>query len=129
MRFRVRSIDAPRREGSRTRMIDFSGQAVIVTGPGRELGRSDDRDLAPRGPAVVANAVGGTTAGEGSDPGVADEVVEEIERAGGRAVASHESVASPDGGEAIVRTAVDGFGRVDAVVSNAGIFQTVGFEA
>jgi len=67
--------------------------------------------------------------GEGSDPGVADEVVEEIERAGGRAVASHESVASPDGGEAIVRTAVDGFGRVDAVVSNAGIFQTVGFEA
>ena len=61
--------------------------------------------------------------GEGSDASVADQVVEEIERAGGVAVASHDSVASPEGGEAIVRTAVDRFGRLDAVVSNAGIFQ------
>ncbi|HKA92307.1 MAG TPA: SDR family NAD(P)-dependent oxidoreductase, partial [Acidimicrobiia bacterium] len=100
-------------------MIDFSGQVVIVTGAGRGLGRLYAKELARRGAAVVVNDVGGTMYGEGSDPGVADEVVEEIERAGGRAVASHESVASPDGGEAIVRTAVDGFGRVDAVVSNA----------
>ena len=110
-------------------MIDFSGQVVIVTGAGRGLGRLYAKELARRGAAVVVNDVGGTMYGEGSDPRVADEVVEQIERAGGRAVASHESVASPDGGEAIVRTAVDGFGRVDAVVSNAGIFQTVGFEA
>jgi len=59
---------------------------------------------------------------------VATQVVEEIERAGGVAVASHDSVASPEGGEAIVRTAVDRFGRLDAVVSNAGIFQTAEFE-
>ena len=66
--------------------------------------------------------------GEGSDASVADQVVEEIERAGGNAVASHDSVASPEGGEAIVYTAVDRFGRLDAVVSNAGIFSTVHFE-
>ena len=66
--------------------------------------------------------------GEGSDASVAGSVVEEIERAGGVAVASHDSVAAPKGGEAIVRTAVERFGRLDAVVSNAGIFQTVEFE-
>jgi NAD(P)-dependent dehydrogenase (short-subunit alcohol dehydrogenase family) len=76
----------------------------------------------------VVNDIGGTMHGEGSDPTVADQVVEEIERAGGIAAASHDSVASPEGGEAIVRAAIDRFGRVDAVVSNAGIFQTVGFD-
>jgi NAD(P)-dependent dehydrogenase (short-subunit alcohol dehydrogenase family) len=63
--------------------------------------------------------------GEGLDRAIADRVVEEIERAGGLAVASYDSVASPEGGEAIVRTAVDRFGRLDAVVSNAGIFNSV----
>jgi len=77
---------------------------------------------------VVVNDLGTTMHGEGSDPGVADQVVAEIERAGGVAVASHDSVASPEGGEAIVRTAVERFGRLDAVVSNAGIFQTVEFD-
>ena len=109
-------------------MIDFSGQVVIVTGAGRGLGRRYAMELARRGASVVVNDIGGTMHGEGSDPGVADHVVEEIERAGGLAVASHDSVATPDGGEAIVRSAVDRFGRVDAVVSNAGIFQTVGFD-
>jgi len=66
--------------------------------------------------------------GEGSDAGVADLVVAEIERAGGVAVASYESVASPEGGEAIVRAAVERFGRLDAVVSNAGIFNSVPFD-
>ena len=109
-------------------MIDFSGQVVVVTGAGRGLGRLYAKELARRGAAVVVNDIGGTMHGEGSDPSVADQVVEEIERAGGRAVASHHSVTNPDGGEAIVRAAVDGFGRLDAVVSNAGIFQTVGFD-
>ena len=109
-------------------MIDFSGQVVIVTGAGRGLGRSYARELARRGASVVVNDIGGTMHGEGSDPTVADQVVEEIERAGGIAAASHDSVASPEGGEAIVRAAIDRFGRVDAVVSNAGIFQTVGFD-
>jgi NAD(P)-dependent dehydrogenase (short-subunit alcohol dehydrogenase family) len=66
--------------------------------------------------------------GDGADALVADQVVEEIERAGGTAVASYESVASTEGGGAIVRTAVDRFGRLDAVVSNAGIFNSVRFE-
>jgi len=109
-------------------MIDFSERVVIVTGAGRGLGRLYAMELARRGASVVVNDIGGTVHGEGSDPGVADHVVEEIERAGGLAVASHDSVATPDGGEAIVRSAVDRFGRVDAVVSNAGIFQTVGFD-
>jgi NAD(P)-dependent dehydrogenase (short-subunit alcohol dehydrogenase family) len=76
----------------------------------------------------VVNDLGSTMGGEGSDSGVADQVVLEIERAGGVAVASHDSVASPEGGEAIVRRAVDRFGRLDAVVSNAGIFHTAGFD-
>ncbi len=66
--------------------------------------------------------------GDGEDPSVADAVVAEIETAGGRAVASHDSVDSAEGGQAIVDRALDAFGRVDAVVSNAGIFQTLPFE-
>ena len=62
--------------------------------------------------------------GDGTDALVADEVVDEIRRDGGIAVASYDSVDAPEGGEAIVRTAIDEFGRLDAVVSNAGIFQT-----
>jgi len=109
-------------------MIEFTGQAVVVTGAGRGLGRLYAIELARRGAAVVVNDIGGTMHGEGSDPTVADRVVEEIERAGGVAVASHDSVAFPEGGAAIVRSAVDRFGRLDAVVSNAGIFQTMGFD-
>jgi NAD(P)-dependent dehydrogenase (short-subunit alcohol dehydrogenase family) len=67
-------------------------------------------------------------AGQGAEPAVADQVVEEIVAAGGVAVASHDSVDSAEGGEAIVRTAVDSFGRLDAVVSNAGIFTSVPFD-
>jgi len=66
--------------------------------------------------------------GDGADTSIADAVVEEIERAGGVAAASHDSVDSPESGEAIVRTAIDRFGRLDAVVSNAGIFNSVAFE-
>src|SRR6185436_2906201 len=109
-------------------MIDFTGQVAIVTGAGRGLGRLYAMEIARRGGSVVVNDPGGTMHGDGLDSAVADQVVAEIERAGGVAVASYDSVASPDGGEAIVRTAVDRFGRLDAVVSNAGIFHTVDFE-
>jgi NAD(P)-dependent dehydrogenase (short-subunit alcohol dehydrogenase family) len=108
--------------------IDFTGQVAIVTGAGRGLGRLYALDLARRGASVVVNDVGSSTDGQGSDAGVADGVVDEIRSAGGIATASHESVDSPEGGHAIVRTAVDEFGRIDAVVSNAGIFQTLDFE-
>ena len=109
-------------------MIDFTGQVAIVTGAGRGLGRLYAVELARRGAAVVVNDLGGSMHGDGADTSVADAVVEEIERAGGVAVASHDSVDSPEGGEAIVRTAIDSFGRLDAVVSNAGIFNSAPFE-
>jgi NADP-dependent 3-hydroxy acid dehydrogenase YdfG len=109
-------------------MIDFTDQVAVVTGAGRGLGRLYALELARRGAAVVVNDVGGTMHGDGADPSVADRVVAEIVQAGGAAVASYDSVATPEGGEAIVRTALDRFDRVDAVVSNAGIFSSVPFD-
>jgi NAD(P)-dependent dehydrogenase (short-subunit alcohol dehydrogenase family) len=109
-------------------MIDFNDQVVIVTGAGRGLGRLYAIELARRGASVVVNDLGGSMHGEGADKSVADKVVEEITSAGGVAVASHDSVDSAEGGQAIVRAAVDRFGRLDAVVSNAGIFNSIPFE-
>ena len=85
-------------------MIDFEGQVSVVTGAGRGLGRLYALELARRGASVVVNDLGGTMHGDGSDESVADKVVDEITRAGGKAVASHDSVDSPEGGEAIVRS-------------------------
>ncbi|OBF28491.1 SDR family NAD(P)-dependent oxidoreductase [Mycobacterium sp. ACS4331] len=109
-------------------MIDFAEQVAVVTGAGRGLGRHYALALARRGAAVVVNDVGGTMAGDGVDTGVADQVVAEIAAAGGRAVASYDSVDTPAGGAAIIGRALDEFGRVDAVVSNAGIFNSIAFE-
>ena len=109
-------------------MIDFKDQVALVTGAGRCLGRLYALELARRGASVIVNDLGGTMHGEGADTTVADEVVAEIDGTGGVAVASHDSVASPEGGEAIVRTAVERFGRLDAVVSNAGIFNSIAFD-
>jgi NAD(P)-dependent dehydrogenase (short-subunit alcohol dehydrogenase family) len=109
-------------------MTDFEGESVIVTGAGRGLGRLYALDLARRGASVVVNDLGGSMGGTGSDRTVADAVVAEIEDLGGRAVASHDSVASTEGGQTIVDLAVDTFGRLDAVVSNAGIFHTAPFD-
>lgn len=109
-------------------MIDFEGQVAVVTGAGRGLGRLYAIDLARRRAAVVVNDLGTTMRGEGADAKVADEVVAEIVEAGGTAVASYDSVDSAEGGRAIVETAVEHFGRLDAVVSNAGIFNSIAFE-
>jgi NAD(P)-dependent dehydrogenase (short-subunit alcohol dehydrogenase family) len=109
-------------------VIDYAGQVAVVTGAGRGLGRLYALDLARRGAAVVVNDLGGTMHGVGADASVADQVVEEIKQAGGRAVASHDSVDSQEGGQTIVDTAVDAFGRLDAVVSNAGIFNSIPFD-
>jgi NAD(P)-dependent dehydrogenase (short-subunit alcohol dehydrogenase family) len=109
-------------------VIDFDQQVVIVTGAGRGLGRLYATDLARRGASVVDNDLGTTMGGDGADTAVADDVVNEIRAAGGTAVASYESVDHAEGGEAIVQTALDTFGRLDAVVSNAGIFQTLPFD-
>lgn len=109
-------------------MIDFTGQVAVVTGAGRGLGRLYALDLARRGASVIVNDVGSTIHGEGADSSVADHVVKEIKDFGGVAIASHDSIATPQGGEAVVRTAIESFGRVDAVVSNAGIFHTLPFD-
>ena len=109
-------------------MIDFTDQAVIVTGAGRGLGRLYAHELARRGASVLVNDLGGSVIGEGADASVADAVVEEIRAAGGTAAASHDTVATPEGGAAIVAAALDAFGRVDAVVSNAGIIEFTAFE-
>ena len=86
-------------------MIEFKDQLAIVTGAGRGLGRLFALELARRGASVVVNDLGGSMHGEGSDASVADQVVEEIKRAGGAAVASHHSVDSPEGGAFIARNA------------------------
>jgi NAD(P)-dependent dehydrogenase (short-subunit alcohol dehydrogenase family) len=109
-------------------VIEFTGRVAIVTGAGRGLGRLYAIELARRGAAVVVNDVGGTMGGDGSDPRVADQVAGEITVQGGRAVASHDSVDRPEGAQNIVQTTVERFGRLDVVVSNAGIFQTLPFE-
>ncbi|MCX5045498.1 SDR family NAD(P)-dependent oxidoreductase [Aldersonia sp. NBC_00410] len=109
-------------------MIDFTDQVAVVTGAGRGLGRLYALDLAKRGASVVVNDLGGSMHGEGADSKVADDVVAEITAAGGSAIASYDSVDSPEGGEAIVQAAVENFGRLDAVISNAGIFNSIAFD-
>jgi NAD(P)-dependent dehydrogenase (short-subunit alcohol dehydrogenase family) len=103
--------------------ISFVDRVAIVTGAGGGLGRTYALDLAARGASVVVNDLGGSSAGVGSDASAAREVVDEIVAKGGTAVASHESVSTPEGGEAIVRTALDSFGKVDVVINNAGILR------
>jgi NAD(P)-dependent dehydrogenase (short-subunit alcohol dehydrogenase family) len=98
-------------------------RVALVTGAGRGLGRSHALALAARGAAVVVNDTGAELDGRGRAPGVADGVVAEIEAAGGRAVASHHDIATADGAEGAVATALEAFGRLDAVVNNAGILR------
>ncbi|SEH64594.1 NAD(P)-dependent dehydrogenase, short-chain alcohol dehydrogenase family [Mycolicibacterium rutilum] len=101
--------------------LRFDGRVAVVTGAGRGLGREYALLLAQRGATVVVNDAGGSLAGSGSDAGPADAVVREIVSAGGKAVANTDSVATPDGGRAIVDTALDRYGRIDILVHNAGI--------
>lgn len=100
--------------------LRFDDRVAVVTGAGRGLGRSYARLLASRGAKVVVNDTGGSLAGEGVDTGPAQEVVREIKEAGGEAVASVESVATADGGNAIIQTALDHYGAIDILVHNAG---------
>lgn len=106
--------------GAPTEQLRFDGRVAVVTGAGRGLGRSYALLLAARGAAVVVNDSGASLAGEGGDTGPAEEVAAEIRAAGGSAVACVSSVATPDGGQAIIDAAVREFGGVDVLVHNAG---------
>jgi NAD(P)-dependent dehydrogenase (short-subunit alcohol dehydrogenase family) len=107
--------------------ISFDGRVAIVTGAGGGLGRTYALDLARRGAAVVVNDLGGSVDGQGGSDSAAQKVVDEIKAAGGEAVPSYDSVSTPEGGENIVKTAVDAFGKVDIVVNNAGILRDKSF--
>src|SRR2546422_988395 len=96
-----------------------AGRTRAARGIGREIALL----MARQGALVVVNDYGGTESGTGGGHVPADEVVSEITRSGGQAVANYDSVASMAGGQAIVRTAVDAFGRIDIVVNNAGILR------
>jgi NAD(P)-dependent dehydrogenase (short-subunit alcohol dehydrogenase family) len=100
--------------------LRFDNRVAVVTGAGRGLGRAYARLLASKGARVVVNDNGGTLAGDGANAGPAQDVVDEITAAGGEAVACTESVATPDGGKAIVRAALDSYGGIDVLVHNAG---------
>ena len=99
--------------------VSLEGQVAVVTGAGKGLGRAHALELARLGAAVVVNDV---------DVQAADDVVGEITRAGCRAVASHDSVATPEGGQAVVDRALEAFDTVDAVVNNAGYLRNAYFE-
>ncbi|MFE1962156.1 SDR family NAD(P)-dependent oxidoreductase [Streptomyces sp. NPDC059479] len=106
--------------------FSFEGRVAVVTGAGRGIGRAHARLLAERGAKVVVNDLGGSMEGDGSDTGPAQSVVEEIAADGGEAVADTNDVSTQAGGEAIIDSAIEHFGRIDIVVNNAGIIRYAG---
>ena len=108
--------------------LGFDGKVAIITGAGGGLGRSHALELAKRGALVVVNDLGGSADGGGSSEAAAQKVVDEIKAAGGEAVANYDSVATPEGGANIVKTAVDAFGSVHIIINNAGILRDTSFK-
>ena len=102
---------------------NFDGRVAVVTGAGRGIGRAYALLLAERGASVVVNDLGGTMEGDGSDDQPAATVTAEIVDAGGAAIADTSDIATVAGGQSLVDAAVDGFGRIDIVVNNAGIIR------
>jgi NAD(P)-dependent dehydrogenase (short-subunit alcohol dehydrogenase family) len=107
--------------------IRFEGRVAVITGAGGGLGKTYALDLASRGASIVVNDLGGAADGTGGGSSMADQTVKEINEAGGKAVANYDSVATPEGGKAIVQTALDNFGKVDILINNAGILRDKSF--
>jgi hypothetical protein len=101
----------------------LEGKVTIVTGAGRGIGRGEALALASEGAEVVVNDLGGGVDGSGASTSPAQEVAAEIKKLGGDAVANYDSVATQQGGQSIVKTALDTFGKVDILVNNAGILR------
>lgn len=111
--------------------ISFEGQAVIITGAGGGLGAAYAKEIARRGGGVIVNDFGGSVSGAGSESSTryADDVVEKITDAGGLAFANYDTVTTPEGARRIGEAALDHFGRIDAVIANAGNFRFGDFES
>src|SRR5215472_9827959 len=101
----------------------FDGKVAIVTGAGAGIGRSHALAFAKEGARVVVNDLGSDRAGGGKTSEAAEKVVAEIKSAGGEAVANYESVATREGAEGILWTALSKYGRVDILVNNAGVLR------
>jgi NAD(P)-dependent dehydrogenase (short-subunit alcohol dehydrogenase family) len=107
--------------------LDFKGRVAIVTGAGNGLGRQHALALAARGAKVLVNDLGGARDGSGGSVSAAQAVVDEIKAAGGEAIANGASVTDFEAVQAMVRQAVDAWGRVDILVNNAGILRDKSF--
>ena len=103
--------------------IRYDGRVAVITGAGGGLGKTYALELGRRGAKVVVNDLGGSADGTGGGSSMADQTVKEITEAGGEAVANYDSVSTPEGGEGIIQTALDNFGKVDVVINNAGILR------
>ncbi len=107
--------------------IRYDGRVAVITGAGGGLGKTYSLLLASRGASVVVNDLGGAADGTGGSASMADQTVKEITEKGGKTVANYDSVSTPEGGEAIVRAALENFGKVDIVINNAGILRDKSF--
>src|ERR1700728_607987 len=107
--------------------IRFDGKVAIVTGSGGGLGRAHALELAKRGAKVVVNDLGGAVDGTGGGSQAAQNVVKEIEAAGGTAIANGASVTDDAGVAHLVKQTMDAFGRIDVLVANAGILRDKSF--
>ncbi|CAI8369471.1 MAG: SDR family NAD(P)-dependent oxidoreductase [PS1 clade bacterium] len=107
--------------------LDYTGKVVIVTGAGGGLGRSHALEFARRGAKVVVNDLGGSVDGSGGSSEAADKVVEEIKAAGGEAISNGSSVTDDAGVANMVQQTMDAYGRIDALVNNAGVLRDKSF--
>jgi NAD(P)-dependent dehydrogenase (short-subunit alcohol dehydrogenase family) len=107
--------------------LRFDGRVAIITGAGGGLGRAHSLELARRGAMVLVNDVARPVDGDGTTVSAAQRVVDEILGLGGQAAANHDSVSTPEGGQAIVDAALAAFGRIDIVINNAGILRDKAF--
>src|SRR5690625_3146747 len=122
MRPRVQVGERPRNPTIRRQNMTerrFDGRVAVITGAGRGLGREYALLLAARGASVVVNDIGSSIQGDGVDAGPAQQVVDEIVAAGGQAVANTDSVATPQGGQAIIDAALQHYGRLDIQIGRA----------
>jgi NAD(P)-dependent dehydrogenase (short-subunit alcohol dehydrogenase family) len=105
----------------------LDGKVVVITGAGGGIGREHALAMAKEGAAIVVNDLGGARDGTGEGNAMADQVVDEIKAVGAEGVANYDNVASVEGGEGILKTALDAFGKVDCVINNAGILRDKSF--